>query len=543
MAKVEVRGIIDGLNDVSFNGYDITEVMVPQALMSMGMASVFPNSYGNITSIRCAPDVTSIGAGNLTGCGSLTKFQFSNSISSVDSTAFSGINGIDYVVYGTNINLPMYARFANVAPSGTKVEWTEGCTNTGDRCCYGSMYLTTVIVPQSLVVVDDYTFGECLSLERIDLPSGLSTIGSGAFYRCEALESISLPDTLTSIGDEYTFAFCSSLTEIEIPDSVVALGVDLFFQSGLTTVRIGKGTSTIDYSAFNGCRSLSAFIVSEENQYFKSVGGLLLSKDGTAVIKGAGGDTGNVVVPVGVESLHDNSFQWIDTIVTLTLPNSIEELPYGAFLGCKSLVGIDLGTGISVIPEECFEECESLQQMTIPPSVTTINSMAFSYSGITSISIPETVTELGDASILYYGAFYACSDLVSITVDAANPNYMSSNNMLLTKDGKTLLQGVNGNVVIPNYVETIYEYAFAGLHNLTSVTIPSSVTEIGVVAFDECSGLTSIVFLGNCPQIESGAFSGVNESCIVYVPQGSTGWGVTPGTGEKWNGLEIVYST
>ena len=71
------------------------------------------------------------------------------------------------------------------------------------------------------------------------------------------------------------------------------------------------------------------------------------------------------------------------------------------------------------------------------------------------------------------------------------------------------------------------------------MTIPDSVTSIGNYAFYDCSGLTNVVFEGNAPSVGSYVFSYVNSSCVVYVPRGSTGWGVSiPGT---WNGLAIRY--
>ena len=92
-------------------------------------------------------------------------------------------------------------------------------------------------------------------------------------------------------------------------------------------------------------------------------------------------------------------------------------------------------------------------------------------------------------------------------------------------------------VAIPDSVTSIEYGAFEGCDSLTSVTIGNSVTSIGDYAFDLCEGLTSVTFLGNAPTIGEEAFHDVNPNCVVYVKQGSTGWGVDiPGT---WNGLRI----
>ena len=125
--------------------------------------------------------------------------------------------------------------------------------------------------------------------------------------------------------------------------------------------------------------------------------------------------------------------------------------------------------------------------MTIPNSVTSIGSSAFyNCSGLTSVTIPDSVTSIGNY------AFSGCSGLKSISVGSGNANYKSVNGLLLSKDGKTLIQGVNGNVTIPNSVTSIGLGAFDGCNGLASVTIPDSVTSIGNYAFRGCSGLASV---------------------------------------------------
>ena len=106
-----------------------------------------------------------------------------------------------------------------------------------------------------------------------------------------------------------------------------------------------------------------------------------------------------------------------------------------------------------------------------------------------------------------YAAFTDDVDnLISIYVDPNNPNYKSINGLLLSKDERTLIHGVNGIVAIPDGVRKIEKSAFEGCKNLTSITIPIGVSGIFDAAFWGCSGLTSVIMPYTITTIEKYAF-------------------------------------
>ena len=93
------------------------------------------------------------------------------------------------------------------------------------------------------------------------------------------------------------------------------------------------------------------------------------------------------------------------------------------------------------------------------------------------MTIGSSVSSIGNA------AFGKCNLITSFNVDAANANYSAVDGLILSTDGKSLVQGVNGNVVVPNEVTSIEDYAFDGCGGLTSVTMGNSVTSIGESSF------------------------------------------------------------
>ena len=144
-------------------------------------------------------------------------------------------------------------------------------------------------------------------------------------------------------------------------------------------------------------------------------------------------------------------------------------------------------------------------------SVTSIGDSAFNgCSGLTSIEIPASVTRIG------FRAFRTCTGLTLIVVAAGNPNYDSRENCnaIIETSSNTLIQGCK-TTVIPASVTSIGQLAFDGCTGLTSIEIPASVTYIYEMAFDSCSGLTSIVVAAGNPNYDS------RENCNAIIETSS----------------------
>ena len=111
-------------------------------------------------------------------------------------------------------------------------------------------------------------------------------------------------------------------------------------------------------------------------------------------------------------------------------------------------------------------------------------------------------------------AFEGCSGLTSLTLPSG-----------LTEIGFDTFRGCSGltSLTLPSGVTKIGYYAFEGCSGLTSLTLPSGVTEIGYSAFEGCSGLTSIyVYTEKLPDMGRDVFDGCDaKKCTVYVPKGT----------------------
>ena len=151
------------------------------------------------------------------------------------------------------------------------------------------------------------------------------------------------------------------------------------------------------------------------------------------------------------------------------------------------------------------EDITSFDELQYFTGLTSIRDSAFSGTSLTSITLPNTVTSIGE------GAFEGCTSLVSIEI----PNSVTSIGERAFESCTSLVS-----IEIPNSVTSIGDYAFAE-SGLTSITIPNSVTSIGDYAF-AWSGLTTITVLAATPPTIGGqAFQDVDKSIPVYVRSGS----------------------
>ena len=168
------------------------------------------------------------------------------------------------------------------------------------------------------------------------------------------------------------------------------------------------------------------------------------------------------------------------------IPDNATEIEARTFFICTSLQSIVIPDSVTEIGESTFEGCTSLQSIVIPDSVMMIWSSAFKRcTSLQSIKIPNSVASIGD------DAFSFCNNLSSIIVSKNNPEYKSTNNCMLTKDGKELILCRSHN--IPDGVTKIGRWAFDSCTSLQSIVIPDSVTTIAHNAFCDCISLQSII--------------------------------------------------
>lgn len=171
--------------------------------------------------------------------------------------------------------------------------------------------------------------------------------------------------------------------------------------------------------------------------------------------------------------------------------------------------------GVTNISDNAFWNCAGLTEVSLPETLTSIGAYAFrGCSDLAEIAIPKQVASIGDH------AFYACDNLKQITVDADNPVFAATDDVLFNKDQTELIYYFGGETyTVPEGVTSIGPWAFAGCTDLTRVTLSEGVTRIGDYAFNTCMALTECTLPDSLNYIGNGAFYGCASLAAIAIPR------------------------
>lgn len=325
-----------------------------------------------------------------------------------------------------------------------------------------------------------YSFRNLIAIVTIEY--GVTSIGSCSFMHCMKIKSVLIPSSVTEIKND-SFRQCNSITKISIPNGVVSIE-DYAFESctSLISITIPSSVTFIGTEVFVYCFKLESILVSEFNKVYKSIDGVLFSKDQKILL----------VYPPNKNITH------YDVPFTVT---SIEKY---AFFKCQKLISISIDS-VQSIGKKSFESCFNLIMVNAPNNLKLIGDNAFeSCKKLNSITISNNVESIGQK------AFNNCQNLIFINVEKMNKNFESIDGVLFQKNNIKLLVypagKTNTSYEIPDKTYFIDNYAFSYCQNLRSIIMPNSIEKIGNNAFEYCSELLSITISNKVKLISDYSF-------------------------------------
>lgn len=356
-AKIETLNIADGvskIDDGAFAGAELTSVNIPASVTSIGknafygckgltsftipetVTSIGNNAFAGIETITLLGSPQAIGNGAFYSCTSLILGELESLPEGLEK-AFKHVNFVK-VAIPTSMSSDIYSPIFNA--NGRIVDYIPTDKIIEDGWIWDNDKSTIYFAPASLE--GEYT-----------IPDNVYKIEDGAFEYCENLTAVNIPNSLFQIGKR-SFAF-SGLVSIEIPSSVRSIGNYAFDNcNNLETAIIGEDTDyawikqTIEYDAFNRCRSLKSVKIGSSVNFISSSA----FSDCTSLTSVSLPDS-----PTRKFSIANGVFQRCTSLTEITIPSSVESISKNAFSGCTALESVTYDTDEPVTAEEnIFDE-------------------------------------------------------------------------------------------------------------------------------------------------------------------------------------------
>jgi hypothetical protein len=476
------------------------------------------------------------------------------------------VDGIEwtYTISNGEATLGVGSNYTTAVPSSTSGDIAipsilggRPVTRIGNFAFNNCSSLASVEIPESVTAICEAAFYRCLNLKSMTIPDSVTSVGYKAFYECKSLKSLSIGTSVSSIGDR-AFYNCYDLSAVIIPDTIESIGNNVFSGcTGLTSITIPNSVTNIGEGAFSDCMSLTSLTIPNS-----------VTSIGKHAFSECSGLT-TLTIPNSVTIIGNLAFAYCSEFLKLYLPESFRgetdgmgipqhctihfyegdsplepELPSESHWSYVIIGNVARVTGADPVPESlvipsildgfpvksigdsAFRQC-SMTSVTIPNSVTNIGKSAFYYCDtLTSVEIPNSVKKV------QADAFRRCSRIQSVKIPghlkapSVFPDSSATiTNAVVTEGSTSMMDEIFykcqslTSITIPDSVETIGSFTICGCSSLVSLEIPNSVKSIGDGAFFKSTGLTSLEIPLSVTNIGERAFSGCSNLQTLYLPK------------------------
>ena len=540
--------IDDGLTAIAESKYsgdtNIKNAIIPSTITSIG-ANAFNGCIG-IEDISIPSSVTAIGVGAFANCTSLTEILIPSSVTSIGAGAFDDCISLQKIVVEAHSSSGNFGGTANL-PVIDGMEWyiRDDATESQQSLSYntttivyeirkikpasacGTINISGITAAAKNIAVTGY-IGDEIVLNRTEL----ALSGAGAILNIDknklsintsghtdpkAVPVKQIKLVVENLGNTALGVFfCNTLNVNATENNILTCAEIKSSNDSTKTI----ATSFLDfYKYVEASNTTNTFdrvemVIDLELQ---SLTGIDKMETFTYNLNVEEYDpelnaTSKFIKISNTQQAVDISYSGNTTVESIVIPTSVDKLFYQAFSGCTNLKNISL-----------------------PESLTEVPMQAFSHTAITNITIPSSITMMGEylfgeclslkrATFLNQdipsACFYGCTALEKVVM-SDNVKIIAANAF---EDCTSLKR-----VVMSESLRLLGDYAFYKCTSLIEVTLPESLETIGISAFEDCYGLKKLTILGEteinvyafsyCTSLEEVIMSSVtaiNESSFQY---------------------------
>ena len=520
---------VASIGNYAFEGCGMTEISLPGTLVSLGEGAF--ERCENLKTVTLPDSVTEIGMFAFCECTGLTEIRLSASLASIGTAAF------------------------------------QTCVK-----------LTEITLPESLRSAGMYTFLNCSALKTVTMPASLEMMGEYAFEGCQALRNVIVPKD--SYAERYcakkglSYIYTGSVPEAvptEAPGGTCGKNLTWRLDNYTLTISGSGEMDDFDYVETEPDAYGSMYFLCTTAPWFGRYFSRVVVENGVTRIGSfafySSGTLQSIQLPdtlksIGSEALSNTALKRVE------LPDSVESVGSKAFSGCRSLEQVKLPAGLKVIPLECFYGCVSLREIVLPDTLQSIGGSAFAdCEKLREIRLPASVFAIGN------NAFSNCTKLEGYIVekgsyaeeycigkylpysyvDGTKPERTvktvsgtcgrdltwtledgtltvsgtgeMDNYMVVTEEG--FVTGTTApweemlidTVIIEEGVTSVGDYAFAYCDEVKQVSLPETLTYLGIEAFTSCS-ITEVELPDAISMIELNTFLSCRNLQKVKLPAG-----------------------